>query len=682
MICMKREVLSEKLMVIGVDGLDPKLTLKYMAEGLMPNTQKLIEAGACREDLVMLGGHPTITPPMWTTMATGAYSVTHGITCFSRCGDDIDKMAYNIDSRYCKAEQLWNVTAEAGKKTLVWHWPGSSWPPSSDSPNLSVVDGLTPACINITTAVDAESMLVANVTVPEIAVVPRAAADSNIPCVIEKLESQDNSSLNAISGSAEANNLLLYPEDGEHALSDTPFDVVLSPIKEPAGWQFEIPADAKETTVVFSNGFVHRPSLILKNENGIYDSLAIYRNKKTADPLIVMEKNVFYNNYVDECFNASGELVKSNRFLRILDMAEDGTSMKLWRSIAMDTTSDAVWSPKSLKEDVFKNVGPAVPMSIVGGGDRKLIEDCMLPSWTEVGNWYADSINFLIEHRGYEVIFSHFHNVDIEGHMIVKFLKDHGHSKMSEEEYEEIWRKVYVQTDNYIGKFLHLLDKGWSLFLVSDHAQVASEYEPLMVGDATGVNVRFMEELGLHALMKDENGEDMYETDWTKTYAVAQRANQIYLNIKGRNDHVMPDGTVIEGLIDPADQYEWEEEIMTRLYNYKHPESGKRVIALALRNKDAVLLGQGGPECGDILYWNAEGYNYDHGDSLSTTLGHRGTSVSPIFVAAGKWLKKNFKTDRIIRQVDLIPTMAMLGGFRMPAQCEGATVYQIFEEEF
>ena len=255
---MKREVLSEKLFVLGIDGLDPRLTNKYIAEGIMPNTKKLIEAGACREDLVMLGGHPTITPPMWTTMATGAYAVTHGITCYSRCGTDIDRLAYNIDSRYCKAEQFWNVTAEAGKKTLVWHWPGSSWPPSSDNPNLSVVDGLTPASVAILSAADNESMLVAGEEVKEIAVVPRAAADSNIPCVIEKLESKEQSSLNGVSGSADVqSNLLLYPEDGEHALSDTPFDVILSPVKEPSGWQFEIPADAKETTFVFCNSLVH-----------------------------------------------------------------------------------------------------------------------------------------------------------------------------------------------------------------------------------------------------------------------------------------------------------------------------------------------------------------------------------------------------------------------------------------
>ena len=37
----------------------------------------------------------------------------------------------------------------------------------------------------------------------------------------------------------------------------------------------------------------------------------------------------------------------------------------------------------------------------------------------------------------------------------------------------------------------------------------------------------------------------------------------IYLNIKGRNKHTLPDGTVIDGLVDPKDQYELEENIMT-----------------------------------------------------------------------------------------------------------------------
>ena len=47
---------SNKVFVIGLDGMDPSLTKKYMDQGKMPNVKKLVESGACREDLVMLGG--------------------------------------------------------------------------------------------------------------------------------------------------------------------------------------------------------------------------------------------------------------------------------------------------------------------------------------------------------------------------------------------------------------------------------------------------------------------------------------------------------------------------------------------------------------------------------------------------------------------------------------------------
>lgn len=109
--------ISEKIIVLGIDGMDPKLTRKFVDEGKMPNTQNLIKRGAQRHDLIMLGAQPTVTPPMWTTLATGAYPMTHGITCFwKQTPGRIDMVEYNLDSRYCEAEQLWNVFAEAGKK--------------------------------------------------------------------------------------------------------------------------------------------------------------------------------------------------------------------------------------------------------------------------------------------------------------------------------------------------------------------------------------------------------------------------------------------------------------------------------------------------------------------------------------------------------------------------------------
>ena len=99
-----------------------------------------------------------------------------------------------------------------------------------------------------------------------------------------------------------------------------------------------------------------------------------------------------------------------------------------------------------------------------------------------------------------------------------------------------------------------------------------------------------------------------------------------------------------------------------------------------MRNKDAVVLGTGGSECGDILYWLEEGVNRIHGDALPMVQGDYDSSVTPIFIAAGKGLKEGYQSQRIIRQVDLAPTVAHMLGVRMPKQCEGAVAYQILED--
>ena len=675
MMSLGRKALAEKILVLGVDGMDPKLTRKYIKEGLMPNTQKFIERGAARQDLVMLGAQPTVTPPMWTTMATGAYPMTHGITCFFRhsAAENLDTIEYNLDSTNCRAEQLWNVFAEAGKKTLVWHWPGSSWPPTSDSSNLSVVDGTQPAFPNCGVAfVEDNIILVASEKIDDLLFRSKVASDGKVPCMINDLEtaSEGNTNLKDAIYAKKTVSIMLTHADGEGSLSDKPWDIVMSPIKTAQGWA-AAPADAREFTILFSAGLVRRPALILKNDAGIYDQVAIYRSKKDLSPLAVIQKDVFYKDYIDE-FYKNDVKHTGNRNMRILEIAPDGSTVKMWFSPVFNITVDTMFHPKSLYKKIVENVGYIPPVCVMGGNNPQITEECMLASWTHNADWQARVLNYLIEEEHYEIIFSHLHNIDAQGHMIVKFLKN-GNKNLPGEFFQEALKQTYLQTDAYLGQFLHLLDEGWSIFIVSDHAQICPEYGAPLIGDMGGVNVTVMRELGFTNVKKDADGNDLKEIDWSTTRAVAQRGNHIYLNLKGRDP---------QGIVDPADQYEVEEEIMTALYGYRDPHTGKRIISLALRNKDAVLLGLGGPESGDILYWNAEGYNYDHCDSLSTLEGFADTSVSPIVIFAGQGIKEGFTTDRVIRQVDLAPTLAVIGGVRMPRQCEGAPVYQILTEEF
>ena len=64
--------------------------------------------------------------------------------------------------------------------------------------------------------------------------------------------------------------------------------------------------------------------------------------------------------------------------------------------------------------------------------------------------------------------------------------------------------------------------------------------------------------------------------------------------------------------MEPEDKAALEEQIISDLYNYRDPITGRRVVAMALTNRDAVLLGMNGEECGDIVFFMAEGFNIIH----------------------------------------------------------------------
>lgn len=68
--------LTDKVLMLGVDGLDPTLTRKFVDQGKLPNIQKFIERGAQKHDLKLLCTPPTITPPLWTTLAAHCLSPT------------------------------------------------------------------------------------------------------------------------------------------------------------------------------------------------------------------------------------------------------------------------------------------------------------------------------------------------------------------------------------------------------------------------------------------------------------------------------------------------------------------------------------------------------------------------------------------------------------------------------
>ncbi len=70
---------SRKMIILGVDGLDPDLLTKFMAEGKMPNFARLAEQGSFRRLTTSI---PPQSPVAWSNLITGMNAGGHGIFDF------------------------------------------------------------------------------------------------------------------------------------------------------------------------------------------------------------------------------------------------------------------------------------------------------------------------------------------------------------------------------------------------------------------------------------------------------------------------------------------------------------------------------------------------------------------------------------------------------------------------
>ncbi len=696
---LRSKGLSDKVVLLGIDGMDPRFSRKMVDEGKMPNLKRLIEKGSAREDLRLLGAVPTITPPMWTTLSTGAYPMTHGIEDFNiNLKGELDVNFAGIYSKYVHAEPLWNVTAEAGKKTLVWHWPGGAWPPTSDSPNLMVVDGSTPGALGFGYAMrDNEATVIATTKATEVKYIGYGLHAS-------KGYDGDGSDVHTLGIGTHAapklprhealwkefsegiacngytpkqhmdfRTFICLPGDsGMDVLHQFPQNLALSPITEPEGWTSS-PEGAKEFTWMQVFGKMPVPCLILRNEQGVYDRVALYASKQSPEPIVVLKQGVYTKNVPGVVPKGkSGAMENVIRNLCLLDIREDGSYIRLWASQAFSTDDNCVWYPHWIFDKIKAKFGPPVPTGQGFGGDMDIM-DCNFKQWAQAAQWQADSMKYMMREEGVEVVFSHFHGPDMMGHCYMPWLKDRDTSVLPEQEIYKLHERTYKITDDYIGEFLPMLDEGWTILLFSDHSLICREHDFHEIGDNMGVNAGLMMELGYTQLKKDADGNYLPELDWEHTRAVQQRANSIFINLKGRDRF---------GIVDPADKYELEEQIITDLYSYRDKKTGKRVISMALHQKDANLLGLGGDyTSGDIIFFVHDDYALDHGEALPTALGHADTTLSPIFVAAGPGIKEGYTMQLFPREVDVAPTAAVLLGVRIPAQCEGSPVYSILSEE-
>ena len=132
---------------------------------------------------------------------------------------------------------------------------------------------------------------------------------------------------------------------------------------------------------------LRRPCLLLANEKGEYDTVVLYRSKKDTDPLAVSKYQGFSQIYLDEVVQADGSKMACTRYISFTHKDAERNTVSVYVSRALDVEDDSVWHPKSLHEEVIKNVGYWNFPSGLGGKVTYFTEHLMQPSWENYNTW-------------------------------------------------------------------------------------------------------------------------------------------------------------------------------------------------------------------------------------------------------------------------------------------------------
>ena len=610
--------LPDRVAVIGFDCAMPHLIEKHIAEGYLPNFKKLIEAGVLAENCLPV--FPTITPPNWASIATGAWPGTHGVTDFwaptEGLTPDNRGAVEAFSSKRWQAEPIWEALDRAGKSCIVINYPGA-WP--SKMKNGIMVGG-------------------AGLTIGEFRDGLPATASKHLLCNAQLISTEVYPK--AIKGKFE-------PADGWKGLKDDS--------SEPQEMRLDLdlpePVEKPERITWYI--------LVQDSKGDGYDSVTLSPDKDLARAFFTIKAG----QWSDKCFATIKMADGSSRevFFRckLLELSDDAQEFRLYISAFCQTEGWAeppsVCSEIDSKDGIFGHEG-----GLIGLGEGWYDLDTYVEINQLHDAWLGDVITTLLRKHKWDLLYLHSHPIDWGYHVLMDNLDEN--SAESREDFEKAWethRKIYETQDRMLGRIMEAAGDGTLFVLVSDHGAgtggpTFNPYHPLV---AAGLTV--------------PQGDEGKPTgriipDVSKSQVLAQRMCYLYINLKGRDP---------EGIVDPADYARVQKQIINALYTWVDPVTGQRPVSLALTKQDARVLGLHGDRIGDVIYALYTDAGNQHGQQLSASESTVG-KLKSLLVLSGPGARRGFRMQRTCWLTDIVPTLCYLNHWPVPADTEGSVIYQ------
>lgn len=140
---------GRRVLVLGLDGLDWDLVLPWVRRGDMPHLERLMNSGTWgRMETIV----PTLSPLIWTSIATGVTPDVHGILDFVEKEPGRDLMV-PVTGRGRRVPALWNLASALNRSVGVVGW-WATWPAEqvrgvmvSDRLYYTLTQGLSPGVL-------------------------------------------------------------------------------------------------------------------------------------------------------------------------------------------------------------------------------------------------------------------------------------------------------------------------------------------------------------------------------------------------------------------------------------------------------------------------------------------------------------------------------------------------------
>lgn len=624
----------KKVYVVGIDALNPKLLIKLVRDGELPNFQKIMKKGGFSKALPAL---PAQTPENWTSIATGAWPGTHGIATWGRRLPNVPVTEYfgdeSMSSNLCRAEYLWESLARSGLRSVLLNFVG--YPPTTDKavyidwfwrPGRWYFEICSAACYLT------EEPL-------------RELAKTGAP--IKHLINE--ALLIPIKPTSEAEWWSSTPESKSPPLS---FEMILRPVRP-----------GRDVTLY---------GLLIDEEGNGYDALLLCRDKDPKKKLCSLRAGSWTS--FDLEFEVEGRTLVGGVRLKLVELSPDGSRIRIYRSQVHPRSEFAY--PPGVGKELTERFGPYINEAVerfIHILDRETITE----EFTYQIRWIANAARYLMG-RGAHLFMMHWHLLDAVQHAYLSSI-DPAAGRYEPEKAKEGWEVIkmsYRLADMLVGEFLSLMDNEAYLIVISDHGHVPNRKRfPLL---------KALLEAGL--ITANRNEESDLVVDWEGSKIHISTTN-IYVNLKSRYKN---------GIVEDS-EYEEVRSQLIDLFRSLRDKDGCPVISFVFRREDAVMIGLWGEPVGDVVYVYSAGYTWshnkfeeevsvdkgaNHGPQIPTTETMFGSNYA-VFMIAGPNIKRGYVRPLEllgpVLTVDVAPTASYLLGVDPPRHSQGRILYDFLE---